>query len=191
MFPFRKISKIQTSLFLKFLIFFKEHHEKCIKITENLYARKSLAEFLEKDCNLAFNRQTRMLATFDANFTMCDYLEKRNNTNSEFFDNELLPRAKLGLESLTFFGLAEKQMLSHKLFIKTFNSQLLIKSRGSFKQNSFFIEKGINVIGTNLPATSEIIKTLNATVLKRIFNANRLDIILCCMNTGLNYFKID
>ncbi len=84
----------------------------------------SLAEFVSYECNLAFNRQTRMLAAYDSNFTLCGYLQNKDSLNGSL-DDELLERAKQGLRSLAFFGLTEFHTANLALFQKTFNDKLL------------------------------------------------------------------
>jgi hypothetical protein len=122
-----------------------------------------------------------MLATFDSNFTLCDYLQNRNLTNSDFYDDELLRRAKLGLESLAFFGLAEQQVLNHMLFRKTFAHKLQIKDSR--------IQNLINA-GKNKPLSFEIIKKLNASTIKRIASVNKLDIELYRFAVKLFYDRL-
>jgi hypothetical protein len=104
-----------------------------------------------------------MLALFDANFTLCDYLEHRNSTNSEFYDSELLRRAKLGLHSLAFFGLAEEQEMSRKLLTMTFNNQLFIQDLGFTNYSN---------------SSATILKRLNEPTIRRIANLNKLDVEL-------------
>lgn len=78
----------------------------------------SLEDFVFCPYSLARNRQTRMLAQFDSEFTLCEYL---NHSLSGSMDEELLARAKRNLDSMAFFGLTEYQDLSRVLFEKTFN----------------------------------------------------------------------
>jgi hypothetical protein len=86
-----------------------------------------------------------MLALYDSNFTVCDYLEKRA-FNESFYDDQLLVRAKHGLDSLTFFGLAEHHELSWALFAKmvsgaevaTEDRQIYLNLRSKKLQDSLF-----------------------------------------------------
>jgi hypothetical protein len=175
----------------KYFPYLKEHHEKCVTGEMDRLKRKSLDLILSNECNLAFNRQTRMLALFDANFTLCEYLEKRNSLNSEFYDTELLRRAKLGLHSLAFYGLAEEQILSRRLFSSVFKNNLEIKGSGMFMK----MKKSAVQFGPSLPPSTEIIGTLNSSTLQKIANANKLDIELYeyaakLFQDRLDFFKI-
>jgi hypothetical protein len=134
--------------------------------------------FIEYKCNLAFNRQTRMLAVYDSNFTVCDYIEKRD-TNESFYDRELLRRAKLGLDSLAFFGIAEYQHLSRQLFSKAFNEKLVIKKNAVY----FYNLKSRHSKG----GTMRSLKSYNLTRLALIKNVNLLDVEL--YNYAVAIFK--
>jgi hypothetical protein len=122
-----------------------------------------------------------MLALFDANFTLCEYLEKRNGLNSEFYDAELLRRAKLGLHSLAFFGLAEEQDLNRRLFSCIFNHKFVIKRR------SLLDKRFARVANIQRKTSEEVLKSLNASVLQQIVYLNRLS----CISMQLNCFMIE
>jgi hypothetical protein len=160
-----------------------------VKTPADRLAQKSIEGFLSNKCNLAFNRQTRMLATYDVNFTLCDYLEKRNSSNSQFYDAELLHRAKLGLHSLAFYGLTEHPSQTCKLFAKTFNNKIWIKYSNIFKQMK------MTNSNSKVLETRQIMRTLNSSVIQRITSVNKLDIELFdyaakLFNDRLVYFNI-
>ncbi|VDM60089.1 unnamed protein product, partial [Angiostrongylus costaricensis] len=88
----------------------------------------SLNEFLHCPFNLAFNRQTRMLA--DLTLVNC---YSRNSTDPKTRDRILLESAKKNLMDMTFFGIKERmedsQMMFEYLFNISFNRQLSAWSR--------------------------------------------------------------
>lgn len=88
----------------------------------------SLNEFLHCPFNLAFNRQTRMLA--DLTLVNC---YARNGTDPKTRDRILLESAKRNLMNMTFFGIKERmedsQMMFERLFNISFNRQLSAWSR--------------------------------------------------------------
>ncbi len=109
-----------------------------------------------------------MLAAYDSNLTVCDYLRVRKR-NASLADGELLERAKKGLRSLTFFGLKEFQQESRALFRHTFNKKLAIVN-----------QKGlVNSKSTKMNKTESILTALhNSTMLAQIRNLNHLDMKL-------------
>ncbi|VDL76442.1 unnamed protein product [Nippostrongylus brasiliensis] len=88
----------------------------------------SLDEFLHCPFNLAFNRQTRMLA--DLTLVNC---YSRNGTNPRSRDRILLESAKRNLRNMAFFGIKERmddsQMMFERLFNLSFNRRLSSWSR--------------------------------------------------------------
>ncbi|KJH46924.1 heparan sulfate 6-sulfotransferase [Dictyocaulus viviparus] len=81
----------------------------------------SLNEFLHCPFNLAFNRQTRMLA--DLTLVNC---YSRNGTDSRTRDRILLESAKKNLKDMTFFGIKERMDDSQVMFQQLFNIRLYI-----------------------------------------------------------------
>ncbi|RCN32709.1 heparan sulfate 6-sulfotransferase [Ancylostoma caninum] len=88
----------------------------------------SLDEFLHCPFNLAFNRQTRMLA--DLTLVNC---YARNGTDPRTRDRILLESAKRNLRNMAFFGIKERmddsQMMFERLFNLSFNKRLSAWSR--------------------------------------------------------------
>uniref|UniRef100_A0A183F255 Heparan-sulfate 6-O-sulfotransferase n=1 Tax=Heligmosomoides polygyrus TaxID=6339 RepID=A0A183F255_HELPZ len=88
----------------------------------------SLNEFLHCPFNLAFNRQTRMLA--DLTLVNC---YARIGTDPRTRNRILLESAKRNLRSMAFFGIKEKmddsQMMFERLFNLSFNRRLSAWSR--------------------------------------------------------------
>ncbi|EYC13189.1 hypothetical protein Y032_0044g1021 [Ancylostoma ceylanicum] len=88
----------------------------------------SLDEFLHCPFNLAFNRQTRMLA--DLTLVNC---YARNGTDPRIRDRILLESAKRNLRNMAFFGIKERmddsQMMFERLFNLSFNKRLSAWSR--------------------------------------------------------------
>jgi hypothetical protein len=117
----------------------KKFLNKCLKPNQTSWRNVSLEEFISCPSNLAFNRQARMLAVYDSNFSMCNYLSNRKSNPS--LDNELLARAKQGLDSLLFFGMCEQPFYSRLLFQYTFRnlkfdnilSETVMSSKSSWK----------------------------------------------------------
>ncbi|ETN75249.1 heparan sulfate 6-sulfotransferase [Necator americanus] len=83
----------------------------------------SLDEFLHCPFNLAFNRQTRMLA--DLTLVNC---YARNGTDPRTRDRILLESAKRNLRNMAFFGIKERmddsQIMFERLFNLSFNRRL-------------------------------------------------------------------
>ena len=84
-----------------------------------------IEEFLSCKHNLAFNRQTRMLA--DLNLVDC-YNHTLLTQNER--DQIMLHSAKKNLQKMSFFGLCEEQIISQYLFEQTFK----LKFKKSFIQ---------------------------------------------------------
>ncbi|KAK6057669.1 heparan sulfate 6-sulfotransferase, partial [Cooperia oncophora] len=76
----------------------------------------SLNEFLHCPFNLAFNRQTRMLA--DLTLVNC---YARNGTDPRTRDRILLESAKKNLKNMAFFGIKERMDDSQTMFERLFN----------------------------------------------------------------------
>jgi hypothetical protein len=156
----------------------KGYFEKCSHGKRVNWKNVDFDTFIGYKCNLAFNRQTRMLAVYDSNFTVCDYIEKRD-TNKSFYDRELLRRAKLGLGSLAFFGIAEYQDLSRQLFSKTFNDKLVIKTTRLENLSDYdTIKKYSNVKGESKLTTKELLNAIDSERQESIKAVNLLDIKL-------------
>jgi hypothetical protein len=128
----------------------------------------TLERFVSFDCNLGFNRQTRMLASFDPNFTVCDYLYHQGMNNS--YDQELFNRGVQGLHSLSWFGLLEYQEESRKLFQENFNKKFLFRN-GPKPPRLRKVDKRFELIQST-------IRNLSATTKLKIERLNSLDIRL-------------
>jgi hypothetical protein len=135
-----------------------------MKMCHKNWINVTIMEFLSSECNLANNRQTRMLANF--NLIGCGVLKclfKSSNCTDKMkkmSEAKLLQSAKHTLSGLSFFGLDEYQNLSEYLFIQTFDS------------NKFKFQKSISVKNKSKFQTS------NSSYLKLIQENNHLDIKL-------------
>jgi hypothetical protein len=105
----------------------KAAYVKCLRSEMDMGWRGvSLDEFMECEWSLAVNRQTRMLADYDEEFSVCSYLNSSSMTRETTgMDEVLLRRAKRALHSLSFFGIAEYQYYS-KSKIKFYESDFLL-----------------------------------------------------------------
>ncbi|KIH62047.1 hypothetical protein ANCDUO_07671 [Ancylostoma duodenale] len=81
----------------------------------------SLDEFLHCPFNLAFNRQTRMLA--DLTLVNC---YARNGTDPRTRDRILLESAKRNLRNMAFFGIKERMDDSQMMFERLFNLSVVL-----------------------------------------------------------------
>jgi hypothetical protein len=97
-----------------------------MKKNETTWQDVDLNEFMSCPSNLAFNRQTWMLALYDSNFSLCNYLSKKDS-NLSWWNGELLERAKKSLQSLSFFGLKENQEKNQLLLYHTFKQNIRFK----------------------------------------------------------------
>lgn len=101
-----------------------------------------------------------MLALYDKRFSLCSYFKKKNDA---WANKELLNRAKLGLDSLHSFGLAEYQDMTRRLFIKQFD-------------NSFQFDN--QVIQYNQTQVDRLIQKLDHNIIRNIKRLNSLDMEL-------------
>jgi hypothetical protein len=122
---------------------------------------ESLEKYLSCSYNHAANRQTRMLAVYDSNFTLCDYADTLNP--NETFNKELLARAKRGLRSFLFFGLTEHQVLTRKLFLKVLGDRFKFGNQVKQREKS---------------SAQEMLQKLDPLLLERIKKLNNLDLEL-------------
>jgi hypothetical protein len=139
--------------------------------------------------NLASNRQTRMLAEYDQEFNLCGYLASVNKTT---LDNELLARAQRSLVSLSFFGLAEYQNYSMRLFEKMFNSTLKFNKPDEIVNPGKLAKELASVRmrhKTNL-LTDSVIGVLSKRMLRKINYLNRLDLSLYGYAKSLFYQRL-
>lgn len=124
------------------------------------WSNVSLSEFLNCPYNLAFNRQTRMLA----NLTEVEcyiYDNKIEEFNySQQYGKLMLESAKRNLRSMAYFGLVEYQRESQYLFEKTF--------RLKFK-------KKLTQVPGNETISGETSSTLTTRLLLQIRKVTRLD----------------
>lgn len=114
----------------------------------------SLAEFLDCPYNLAFNRQTRMLA--DLTLVGC---YNQSGFEPALRDSILLESAKKNLANMAFFGLQSDMRRSQYLFEQTFGLQ--------FKKSM-----------ANWNSSKSDDTTITETQLERIAQLNRLDLDL-------------
>lgn len=130
----------------------------------------TLAEFMSCKQNLASNRQTRMLAYYNAALDLC---------HGEFHshDEELLRRAKATLANMRFFALNEYQYLSQLLFERTF--------AGLFKFD-------VNLTQANMSFANAFIAGLHDNDLKeQIGKLNKLDIELYSFAVKLFFQRLN
>jgi heparan sulfate 6-O-sulfotransferase HS6ST1 len=112
-----------------------------------------LKTFMDCKHNLAFNRQTRMLA--DLELVNC---YNTSGMSSEARDRILLSSAKANLEKMAYFGITEEQRTSQYLFETTFNLRFA------------------NVLGQYTEThSSNAAERIQDTVLDRILELNSLD----------------
>ena len=122
------------------------------------WSKVTLTEFLDCPSNLAFNRQTRMLA----NLTEVGCY----NNDTEYFNYSkpygklMLESAKRNLRSMAYFGLLEYQRESQYLFEKTFGLK--------FKRN-------LSQIPANETMSGEAWSEVTTKLLLQIRKATRLD----------------
>lgn len=99
----------------------------------------TLNEFMSCKENLANNRQTRMLAEYDSVISLCQPdLKFKNN------DIYLLNKAKKALNSMIYFAINEYQVLSGKLFEKSFGDGLFQFEVPFFQSNITIADKYFN-----------------------------------------------
>jgi hypothetical protein len=126
-----------------------------------------------------------MLADYDEEFGLCDYLY--NRTKYKLYDEKLVERAKKGLLLLTFFGLREYQEHSRLLFLRTFNNKFrFINGLKSFENHRLLEER---------KRTENTLASLDKTAIERIKAVNSLDLKLYkyafkIFVKRLKYFKI-
>ncbi|XP_005107160.2 heparan-sulfate 6-O-sulfotransferase 3-B [Aplysia californica] len=119
----------------------------------------SLVDFMACKSNLAFNRQTRMLA----NLSLSDCYRKKSNLSLEQRDEIMLASAKYNLAKFfRFFGLQENEFESARLFEATFPG---IK----FKQEAFM---------QNVTTAQRALDSLTDFERKKILRLNHLDVRL-------------
>ena len=101
------------------------------------WANVTLQEFLDCPHNLAFNRQTRMLA----NMSSIGCYSKGGFPDDGEREKAMLHSAKKNLRALSFFGLVEYQKESQFLFEKTFG----LKFREPFTQKNHTWSKNARI----------------------------------------------
>lgn len=129
----------------------KNHNTQLCYKDRAQWANASLEEFINCPSNMAINRQTRMLASFN-NF-LCDASHVENSI--------LLASAMSNLDQISFFGICEQQRASQLLFERTFN----LKFAAPFKQSDD-------------NETRALIAKLPDGVKERILQLNSLDVKL-------------
>lgn len=124
--------------------------------TGSNWANVSLSGFMSCPHNLAFNRQTRMLA--DLSLVSC-YNQSVMSTDER--NLVMLNSAKRNLRQMAFFGLCEEQIASQYLFERTFNQ----KFKRAFVQ-------------FNSTRSRATLQALSSDEIKLIHKLNHLDIKL-------------
>ena len=120
----------------------------------------TLSKFLDCPYNLAFNRQTRMLANLTEVGCYANNTENVYKFSKHFYGKVMLESAKRNLRSMTYFGLLEYQEESQYLFEKTFGMK--------FKKN-------FTQIPINETISGETLSTLTVKLKLRIREVTRLD----------------
>lgn len=134
----------------------------------------TLDEFMSCEHNLASNRQTRMLATYDSHLSRCD---RNGFVHLDANGRELVRRAKRTLKEMPFFAINEYQHLSQLLFEKTFG--------GVFKFQ-------VDLDQSNRSFAHEFIKDFrNQNVIRRIETLNSLDFELYSFAVKLFFQRLD
>ncbi|XP_017490146.1 PREDICTED: heparan-sulfate 6-O-sulfotransferase 1-like, partial [Rhagoletis zephyria] len=124
--------------------------------TGSNWGNVSLSEFMSCRHNLAFNRQTRMLA--DLSLVGC---YNQSVMSSSERDLVMLNSAKRNLRQMAFFGLCEEQIASQYLFERTFNQ----KFKRAFVQ-------------FNSTRSRATLHALSSDEIKQIHKLNHLDVKL-------------
>lgn len=138
----------------------KQHNTQLCYKSKSHWSNVSLDEFLSCPHNMAVNRQTRMLASYN-NQLLCN--------DSRVTHNVLLTSAMSNLKSISFFGICEQQRVSQRLFEATFNMQF----------SNDFAQSEDN-------KTRIFISELPSSVIERIVELNSLDMKL--YNYALDLF---
>lgn len=156
---FKHVQRGATWTSSKFLCNGKQYHPPTCYKGAN-WSDVSLHKFLDCTYNLAFNRQTRMLAN------LTEVGCKNNDTKVDYFNyskpycKRMLQSAMRNLRSMAYFGLVEYQRESQYLFERTFG----LKFKKKFSQ-----------VPVNKTISSETWSTLTTTLLLRIRKVTRLD----------------
>jgi hypothetical protein len=148
----------------------------------------SLNEFIACKWNMAFNRQTRMLAMYDSGFDLCAYLDQLDG-NVSLMDEELLSRAKNNLKSISLFGLTEQQNLTLSLFEKTFDQTLRFDKRMSPKTNARKVLHNRHHYLT-YDSTESVLEKLNESQHDELRKLNYLDIKLYQYACELFFYRL-
>lgn len=120
----------------------------------------TLLEFTNCPFNLAFNRQTRMLA--DLELVECyNYFQTFNNLTDDI-ERKLLESAKLNLSKMRWFGLVEYQLASEILFEHAFQP----------------LHFGSPFTKWNVTHSSEALMDIPDDLLQRVTEMNHLDAAL-------------
>jgi hypothetical protein len=140
----------------------RAHFQRCLGKGHS-WMNVTLEEFMSCKQNLAFNRQTRMLALHDNStaFDTCEYLNSYHGNAA--MEVDLLRRAKLGLESLAFFGLREYQSQSFRLFMRTFKRIWIDLDEVPFLAKKY-------------SSARQFLRHFNESVISQIASLNQLDL---------------
>lgn len=150
-----------------------DYHKQCTPNESGQWQDVKLEDYMSCENNLAFNRQTRMLAGYDDEesngLTLCEVLNDTSYGMSRKYDEELFARAISNLHSLSFFGLAERQIDSKKLFVKMFNKTL--RFRDLNRQDRVPLSRRL-IDGLGLEYA---VSSLDPQIVRRILDLNHLD----------------
>ena len=156
---FKHVQRGATWISSRFLCSNKEYKPPiCFNGTN--WSGVTLSKFLDCPYNLAFNRQTRMLANLTEVGCYANNTENVYKFSKHFYGKVMLESAKRNLRSMAYFGLLEYQEESQYLFEKTFGMK--------FKKN-------FTQIAINETISGETLSTLTVKLKLRIREVTRLD----------------
>ena len=126
---FKHVQRGATWMSSKFICNNKQYNPPiCFSGTD--WRTVTLSKFLDCPYNLAFNRQTRMLANLTEVGCYNNNTENVYNFSKHLYGKMMLESAKRNLRSMAYFGLLEYQSESQYLFEKTFG----LKFKKNFSQ---------------------------------------------------------
>ena len=156
---FKHVERGATWMSSKFICNNKQYNPPiCFNGTD--WSTVTLSKFLDCPYNLAFNRQTRMLANLTEVGCYNNNTENVYNFSKHLYGKTMLESAKRNLRSMAYFGLLEYQKESQYLFEKTFG----LKFKKKFSQ-----------VPVNETISGETALTLTTKLTLRIGEVTRLD----------------
>ena len=127
----------------------------CLKNKNSTY-QISIEEFIGCEGNMANNRQTRMLASYNSKNDDCKLFQSENKML-------LLENAKQVLKNLKFFALNEYQEMSQELFENVFKNQFRFSKKFEQAKNE---------------NASKLVENLDKNQIEQIYKLNELDVKL-------------